>query len=241
MLPYLSEIQITKEKKNSSNNYSLPFIRYEEDKSEDINPSEGYSVASLPFNFKMNPWGGSSSMKSLSVKVHNFNFSLKKEHTLKELELNFVKIALTNQQQHIFSIIENNISDQLFFDIIQDDYCFQGSEVLIRKFITRIMAWSNYLHSTNRVPFKKLVVHPNLFKIILDFENVINGIDIYYNSNLPKNKIVYLNDSQDHGPCQYVTDGELNDIILANSNLLATIDLLSLSDIREQKINKIFQ
>jgi len=175
-----------------------------------------------------------------TIKVYTTNVHLIQTHTLIELEKKFVELVLQNKPtEFLLSTIEGNDNGRIYYDVIQQDYPFKNSETETRRFVTRLLMWSNYLSTKNRILLNKIIVNKELYKILKD--QIGDNLKIYFNKNIPKNKIIYLNNQADQGSISYLTDGELNDIIFQNENTYAVVDLVSRSDIRGKKIDSILE
>ena len=211
LLPYIHEIKILK---TQTGIYNLPYLKYTFD----------------------------NSGRLIDSKVNCSSIFLTKSHTKEELELKFTELILQNHKELLLAIMEGVDNGRSYYNVIQNDYPWvnDGADALgIRSFTTRLNQWLYYLKGKRQITFDKIVVSYDLYKI-LEFRSYNTDLNISFNKNIPKSKIIFLSSQIDTGcPC-YITDGELNDIIIENEDTYAVVDLLSLIDVRDQKINKIF-
>jgi hypothetical protein len=211
MLPYLKEIII--EESDRKPQYSIAYLEMV----ESFDPISNYQMITPNFKNKV--------------------IVLTKNHTIKELEKKFSDLVLDIKSEFCISRIEGNTLKGDFFDIIKNEYT--DIDILPK----RIIMWSNYLHSKMRSEFINLVVHPDLYDLIqIKLEVDSNSrINLYKNQHLPKEKIVFISNQKDRGCPIYLSDGEFNDIIFLNNDMISIVNLISPEDIRDQKINKILE
>lgn len=216
MLSYLPELIIKDEKVNNQHAYSIPFFEMV----ESVDSSNGW--------------------RTLSPVFKSNKFTLVKNHTVNELEKKFSEIVLDLKEDYCINKIESNALKGDFFDVINNKYNLDDVQILLPK---RIIIWSNYLHSKMRIEFRNLIVHPDLYDLIqVQLEvNSQSRISLYKNQHLPKEKIVFLSNKKDNGCFTYVCDDDFNDIILSNNNMVSIVSLISIEDIRNQKIDKLFE
>jgi hypothetical protein len=170
----------------------------------------------------------------ISIKIETKNITLTKLNTKDELELKFIELIKNECNRNFLDqIIKNNA----YYDII-------NNKVDWVKFGQTFTILVNYISN-------KMRRQPNI--VIWNNENDIDNsvkfmsniqIKRFVNNNLKNNEIVFgylpKTDSVEAGMV-YVVNDNFNDLILLNEGRFYLLDLISLEDRRDQKIDFILE